>query len=78
MNDLINYILKGILGEDEKFEITEETIEGRTNYLIHTDPKNIGLIIGKGGKMINAIRNLIKVRATLEKTAVYISVADSN
>jgi len=73
MKDLLNFMLKGILGES-KFEITESEDAGRTLYSIKTDPENVGLIIGKGGRMIHSLRNLLKVRATLEKTAVSLNV----
>jgi len=75
MTDLINFLVKGVLGE-EKFEISESQEEGRTLYTIQTEDSNKGLLIGKGGRMITALRNLIKVRATLEKTAVNLKVAD--
>ena len=75
MKELLEFILKGILGK-EKFEISEGDEEGRTIYTIKTDPKNIGLVIGKGGKTIGSIRNLLKVRATLEKRAVNITVSE--
>ena len=82
MKDLLDYLLKGVLGE-EKFTI-EETEEdslptggqGRIIYTIKTDPKNIGMIIGKGGHMIKALRNVLKVRATLEKRAVSLNVGE--
>lgn len=75
MKDLLDYLLKGILG-DEPFEITEEEVEGRIVFGIKTDPKNIGLIIGKGGKMIKNLRNILKVRATLEKKAVSVNITE--
>lgn len=75
MRDLLNYILKGVLNSDE-FEIEETEDNGRVNFQVKTKPENIGLIIGKGGKMIRAIRNLLKVRATLEKKAVSIDIAE--
>lgn len=75
MKDLLDYILKGILGT-EKFDIAETENEGRVIYTINTDPKNIGLIIGKGGHMIKALRNVLKVRATLEKKAVALNVGE--
>lgn len=75
MLELLNWLLKGILGE-EKFEISESDEEGRTVYSIQTEDKNKGLIIGKGGRMISALRNILKVRATLEKTAVNLQVMD--
>lgn len=73
MKDLLIFLVKGVLGE-EKFEVSEAEQEGRVVYTIKTDPKNIGMIIGKGGKMIGNLRNILKVRATLEKKAVNIEV----
>lgn len=75
MQELLNYLLKGVLGE-EKFEVVETEEEGRIVYSIKTDPKNVGLIIGKGGHMIKSLRNVLKVRATLEKRAVSLNIAE--
>jgi len=73
MRDLLEFILKGVLGET-KFEIEETNDAGRVVYTIITDPENVGLIIGKGGKTIKTLRNILKVRATLEKSAVSVNV----
>jgi predicted RNA-binding protein YlqC (UPF0109 family) len=75
MKDLLNFLLKGILGE-EKFEVTEAEDGGRTLYTIQTEDTNKGLIIGKAGRTIASLRNILKVRATLEKRAVNLQVAD--
>lgn len=75
MKDLLEFLLKGVLGE-EKFNIEETEDAGRIIYTIKTDPKNIGLVIGKGGHMIRALRNVLKVRATLEKRAVSLNVGE--
>jgi predicted RNA-binding protein YlqC (UPF0109 family) len=76
MRDLLEFLLKGLLGE-EKFDIEEADTEGRVLYTIKVEPKNIGLIIGKEGKMIKSLRNALKVRATLEKKAVSLEVAEA-
>ena len=75
MKELLEFLLKGVLGE-EKFEIAETEETGRLSYTIKSDPKNMGLIIGKGGRMIKSLRNILKVRATLEKTAVTLNVEE--
>lgn len=75
MKDLLSFLLKGVL-EDKKFEITETEDTGRVIYSIKTDPENVGLIIGKGGKMIKSLRNVLKVRATLEKKAVNLEITE--
>lgn len=75
MRDLLEFLIKGILGK-EKFELEESEEEGRLIYAIKTDPANIGLIIGKEGKVIKALRNLVKVRATLEKKMVSVNISE--
>jgi predicted RNA-binding protein YlqC (UPF0109 family) len=73
MKDLLEFLLKGLLGE-EKFEIVEASDTGRTLFTIKIAPENVGLIIGKGGHTIKSLRNILKVRATLEKVAVSVNV----
>jgi predicted RNA-binding protein YlqC (UPF0109 family) len=73
MKDLLEFLLQGLLGE-EKFEIIEAEDAGRISFTIKTAPELMGLIIGKGGHTIKALRNILKVRATLEKVAVSVNV----
>jgi len=75
MKELLEFLLKGVLGE-EKFEVVETEDAGRIIYTIKTDPKNIGLVIGRGGHMIKSLRNVLKVRATLEKKAVALNIGE--
>jgi predicted RNA-binding protein YlqC (UPF0109 family) len=75
MKDLLEFLLKGVLGE-EKFGVEETEDAGRIIYTIKTDPKNVGLVIGKGGRMIKSLRNVLKVRATLEKKAVALNIGE--
>lgn len=73
MKKLLEFILKGVLGKEE-FEIAEATEGDFTTFTIKTAPENIGLVIGKGGKMISTLRQILKVRATLEKKGVNLQV----
>lgn len=75
MKQLIDFLVKGVLGE-EKFEVLESQDNGRVIFTINTAQSNLGLLIGKGGKVIKSIRNLLKVRATLEKKAVAVNIGE--
>ena len=75
MKQLLEFLVKGIAGTED-FEIEEASEGGRTEYIVHANSDYVGKIIGKGGKTIKAIRNLLKVRATLEKKAVGLSVIE--
>jgi len=75
MKDLLEYIITGVVGK-KNFEIEEKDEADRSDFEVKVDPSFFGLVIGKGGKTIRAIRNLLKVRATIEKRGVNISVAE--
>lgn len=74
MKELLEFIIKGIVG-DKKFSVEEDSQGSHSNFLIHIDSASIGLIIGKSGKTIKAIRNILRVRATLENKGVSLDIA---
>lgn len=75
MKDLLEYILKGILGETQ-FYVTEEVDGDFVRLLIKVEPESAGIVIGKGGGTIKAIRNILRVKATLEKKGVSVNLAE--
>lgn len=75
MKDLLEFIISGII-ESTNIEIEESSEDERTIFDIKAGPDDIGMIIGKNGKTIRAIRNLMKVRATLEKTPISVTVSE--
>ncbi len=77
MKELLEFLLKGILG-DKKFKISEEEADNHQSFVISVPKEEMGIVIGKGGKIIRALRNILKVRATLEKKAVSLEVAEAN
>lgn len=75
MKDLLEYIVKEITG-DSDFEIEENHQDNQMRFDIKLNPDVIGLVIGKNGNTIKSIRNLLKVRAVLEKKSVFLSVSE--
>ena len=73
MKNLLDFLVKNITGI-ENYSIEEETEDSFTRYIVKTQPDDAGLVIGKRGKTVKTIRNLLKVRATLENRGVAISV----
>jgi predicted RNA-binding protein YlqC (UPF0109 family) len=73
MKDCLVFIINSLLGE-ETTKITEEVIDNKIMLTIEPKQENFGRIIGKKGKIINAIRKLLRVRATKEGKKVFIEV----
>ncbi len=75
MQKLLDFLVEKVTGSKD-FEIEENKEENRSNFIIKVDPSVFGLVIGKGGNTIRAIRNVLKVRAIIEKQGVNVSVIE--
>ena len=78
MQDILQFILKNIttVPEDIKIEVQEE--EGTSNYIVTVNPADVGRIIGKEGKVIKAIRTIMRVIAIQRGVHIRISVVSEN
>lgn len=75
MKEFLEYALKLIVDNPEEINI-EENVLGETsvNFIIHAKSEDIGKIIGKEGKIIQALRNLLKILAVKENKQVHLEV----
>lgn len=78
MQDILQFILKNIttVPDDIKIDVQEE--EGTSNYIITVNPADVGRIIGKEGKVIKAIRTIMRVIAIQKGVHIRISVVSEN
>lgn len=70
MKDLLEYIITNLVSKPEAIKIEQEEKNGEVNLNLTVDPSDMGLIIGKGGQTIRAIRKLLTVRAIAENVRV--------
>jgi len=78
MKKLLEYIVANILEKGSSFEVIESQEGDVVTLTIKTEEKDGGLIIGKGGKTIKAIRNVLRIAATLSKKKVFLLVNPQN
>jgi predicted RNA-binding protein YlqC (UPF0109 family) len=76
MKDILLNIVTAIVDNADGIEIKEEEIEGVTTFTITVAPEDMGKIIGKGGKVIRAIRNVMKIPAIKQDKRIYITLAE--
>lgn len=74
MKDVLEFILKNITTVPDDVVIEEREEEGGTNYVITVNPADVGRIIGKEGKVIKAIRTIMRVIAIQKGVRVRVSV----
>ncbi len=81
MKELLEYIVKSIVNDPEKVEITErESVDfpGLTILTINTAEEDIGIVIGKRGRTINAIRDIISINAIRSKKRVRVNLEEKD
>lgn len=78
MKDVLEFILKSIVTLPDDVKIAEEDQEGTTNYIVTVNPADIGRVIGKEGKVIKAIRTIMRVIAIQRGLHIRVSVVSEN
>lgn len=74
MKALIEYLVKALVDEPGEVSITEVPGEESTTYEVHVAPNDLGKVIGKQGRIANALRTVAKAVAMKEKRKVYLEI----
>jgi hypothetical protein len=75
MKELVEYIVKSIVREPDQVSITEENDEGDVLVVkLEVAPEDKGRVIGKQGRVAEAIRTLLRVKAAKEETRVRLTI----
>jgi predicted RNA-binding protein YlqC (UPF0109 family) len=59
MKHFLEYVVRSLVDNPDDVQITEVAGEKETSYRVSLHPTDVGLVIGKGGRTISAIRSLI-------------------
>lgn len=77
MKNLLEFLLIHIVEHPEDVRIEETTDDRGTVFVINVHDEDIGRVIGKGGSVIQSIRNIAKIRAIKEGIRAYVTIADN-
>lgn len=78
MKKTLEYIVSSIVDNPEKVEIEELEQDGIINFTIKVAAADMGKIIGKNGKIIRAIRNVIKIPAIKQNKKINVALFESS
>jgi uncharacterized protein len=74
MKDLLNTIVRPLVSDPDAVVISQED-QGHTLVLeLHVAPEDMGKVIGKQGRRAQAIRTIIKARATRQGKRVIVDI----
>ncbi len=74
MKELVEYIVKSIVTDPDKVSITTEDSEEGLLLKLEVAPDDKGRVIGKQGRVAEAMRTLLRVKAAKEETRVRLQI----
>ncbi len=76
MKKALEYIVTSIVDNPDQVVITEQEDNGTINFTIAVAKADMGKIIGKNGKIIKSIRNVMKIPAIKNEKRIYLSLQE--
>jgi predicted RNA-binding protein YlqC (UPF0109 family) len=76
MKDLLEYLARALVDNPDGVEVT--SVEGERSIILQlrVDPDDVGKVIGKKGRIAQAMRTLIKASATKEGRNAIVEIID--
>ncbi|MEX2106481.1 MAG: KH domain-containing protein [Solirubrobacterales bacterium] len=76
MTELLEFLVKALVEEPEAVVVEELEEEGDLVYEISVAEGDLGRVIGKGGRVANAIRTIAKAAAVRIDRRVIVDILD--
>jgi len=74
MKDLLEYIIKAIVAQPDAVKITEENSDEGLLIKLEVAPDDKGRVIGRQGRVAQALRTLLRVKAAKEEKRVRLEI----
>jgi|TARA_Y100000310_G_C20260461_1_gene613384 predicted RNA-binding protein YlqC (UPF0109 family) len=74
MKELVEYIARSIVNDPDKVVVTEETSEQGTTLKLEVADEDKGRVIGKQGRIAEAMRTLVRVKAAKDGTRATVEI----
>ena len=76
MTELLEFIVRALVEEPDAVEVEELEEDGDLVYEISVAEGDLGRVIGKGGRIANAIRTIAKAAAVRIDRRVIVDILD--
>ncbi len=74
MKSTVEFLVKELVDNPDAVEVSEIEGDDSTTYEVRVAPDDLGKVIGKQGRIANAIRTLVKAVAMKDKRKVYVEI----
>ena len=74
--DLVEYLVKSLVGNIEAAQITEKEVDGRIVITVKVDESDMGRVIGKDGRIIKSIREIVRAYSAKNNEKVSVDIEE--
>jgi hypothetical protein len=78
MRDLVEFLVRALVAEPDAVRVEEIDSNGDTVYEVHVADDDLGRVIGREGRVANAIRTIAKAAATREGGRVMVEIVEDD
>ncbi len=76
LENLLLFLARSLVDEPEKVEVTSRETDSRVDLTLRVAPKDMGKVIGRNGRIVKAIRAVMKAASVKVNKRVNVEVAD--
>jgi uncharacterized protein len=77
VRDLLEFLTRSLVEHPDQVKVTEvEEIDGEVVLEVEVADDDLGRVIGRGGRVANAMRSVMKAAATREEKRVVVDILD--
>ena len=76
LENLLAFLARSLVDEPEKVEVTGRETDSRVDLTLRVAPKDMGKVIGRRGRIVKAIRAVMKAASVKANKRVNVEVAD--
>ena len=76
LENLLLFLARSLVDEPEKVEVTSRERDSRVDLTLRVAPKDMGKVIGRNGRIVKAIRAVMKAASVKANKRVNVEVAD--
>ena len=76
MKELLTYIVQGLVEKSDEVTVTEREQGGETVFEVRVAPGDMGMVIGRQGRVVKEIRVLMKAVAQKQGKKVSVEILD--
>ncbi|MDP9456479.1 MAG: RNA-binding protein [Actinobacteria bacterium] len=76
LENLLLFLARQLVDEPDKVEVTGQETDSRVDLTLRVAEGDVGKVIGKGGRIVKAIRIVMKAASVKAQKRVNVEVAD--